>query len=135
LTEKLELHIIELEKLSQDTNINDALLDWLYFLQNPESDRVIKKMKEKKELKQAYDKLEDISNDEVMQRLAEWRDSADVLYNTYMSESYEDGVENGKKNEKKEIAINLLKLGLDIDSISKATNLSIDEINELQKNL
>jgi hypothetical protein len=93
LTDKLELHIIELVKIDKETKNNDTLLDWLYFLQNPECDRVVKKMEENNALKQAHEKLEDISNDEVMQRLAEWRDSADILYNTYMSESYESGVE------------------------------------------
>ncbi len=41
LTDKLEIHIIELEKLENDINsVSTELLNWLSFLQNPESERV-----------------------------------------------------------------------------------------------
>jgi flagellar biosynthesis/type III secretory pathway protein FliH len=95
LTEKLEFHIIELVKLDNVTNKDDILLDWLYFLQNPESERVISKMKENKDLEQAHKKLEDISNDEQMRILAEWRESAEYMYNTGMKENYNKGLSAG----------------------------------------
>ena len=76
LTEKLELYIIELPKIKNLKNEKSALLDWLFFLVNPKSERVFKKMKENKQLKEAYNKLEQISNDEQMQRLAELRQKA-----------------------------------------------------------
>jgi predicted transposase/invertase (TIGR01784 family) len=135
LTEKLEIHIIELVKLDNETNKNDALLDWLYFLQNPESERVINKMKENKELKQAHDKLENINNDEQMERLAHWIESAEYEYNTGMETNYNEGLETGKKEKTKEIAIKLLKKGMNLDFIRQTTDLSVDEIKELQKNL
>lgn len=64
LTEKLEIHIIELEKIKGETqNMNEKLLDWLTFLNNPESERVKEKMKENENLKEAKEKLEKISED------------------------------------------------------------------------
>lgn len=42
-------------------------------------------------------------------------------------QKYEEGVEEGIKK----VAINLLKLGLDKEDISKTTGLSLDEINKL----
>jgi predicted transposase/invertase (TIGR01784 family) len=135
LTEKLEIHIIELVKLDKETNKNDPLLDWLYFLQNPESERVVNKMKENKELKQAHDKLENINNDEQMERLAHWIESAEYEYNSGMTTNYNEGLETGKKEEKKAIAIELLKKGMDTDFIHQTTKLSIEEIEELKKNL
>jgi predicted transposase/invertase (TIGR01784 family) len=131
LTEKLEIHIIELVKLDNETNKNDPLLDWLYFLQNPKSERVINKMKENKELKQAHDKLENLNNDEQMERLAHWIESAEYEYNSGMTTNYNEGFENGKKA----IAIKLLKKGMDIEFVQQTTDLSIDEIKELQKEL
>ena len=57
LTEKFQICIIELPKITKVLDIDDELLDWLFFLDNPNSKRVIEKMKDNKELKQAYEKL------------------------------------------------------------------------------
>ena len=62
LTDKLEIHIIQLDKLKENIkNINDNLLDWLMFLENPKSERVIKKMDENKALKEAKQKLDKLT--------------------------------------------------------------------------
>ena len=47
LTDKLELHIISLEKMRENEGrkMQDELLDWLYFLENPKSERVKEKEK------------------------------------------------------------------------------------------
>ena len=77
LTDKLEIHIIELEKIEENNQeSNDKLLDWLYFLINPDSRRVKEKMEENKELKEAKEKLDKITEDERMQQLAWWREKA-----------------------------------------------------------
>ena len=69
LTEKLELHIIQLPKKG---NMEESeLLDWLEFLEEPESERVIEKMKENEELREAKEKLDRMSEDERMQKIAE----------------------------------------------------------------
>jgi predicted transposase/invertase (TIGR01784 family) len=46
-----------------------------------------------------------------------------------------NGIETGKKENSREIAIEMLKNGLDINLIHKTTKLSLDEIKELQKSL
>jgi predicted transposase YdaD len=48
-----------------------------------------------------------------------------------MTTNYNEGFENGKKA----IAIKLLKKGMDIEFVQQTTDLSIDEIKELQKEL
>ena len=64
LTDKLEIHIIELEKIEDNNQeSNDKLLDWLYFLINPDSRRVKNKMRENEELKEAKEKLDKITED------------------------------------------------------------------------
>ena len=75
MTDKLELHIIELEKIKTNIDsISKELLNWLIFLENPESERVMNKMENDEILKEAREKLEKISNDEQMQQLAWWRE-------------------------------------------------------------
>ena len=92
LTEKLEIRIIELSKIAKLYYENDKLLDWLFFLDNPESERVIESMKENKELQEASKKLEELSNDEHMRRMAEWRESAIWEHHAAISSGYRKGV-------------------------------------------
>ena len=76
LTDKLEIHIIEIPKIKGKEDEEDELLDWIYFLEDPNSERVEKSMKKNKELKKAKEKLIEISADEKMQRIAELRQKA-----------------------------------------------------------
>ncbi len=50
-------------------------------------------------------------------------------------EGLAEGEKRGEKKEKQKIALNLLKQDLDIAIISSATNLSLNELNDLQKQL
>lgn len=113
LTDKFEICIIELPKIIKLKDKNDELLDWLFFLRNPKSSRVVEKMKVNKELKQANEKLKEISNDEQLERLAWWRYKAILEENTARSEGLKRGINQGIKKgieqEKEQIIINMLK--------------------------
>ena len=50
LTDKFELRIIELPKIKEEEQ--EELIDWLLFLENPQSERVKTKMEENEELKE-----------------------------------------------------------------------------------
>ena len=49
-------------------------------------------------------------------------------------EYFREGIEKGREENSREIAIRLFKNGVDINIISKSTGLSIDEINKLVEN-
>ena len=123
LTDKFELDIIELSKIKGRENDKDQLLDWLMFLEDPKSERVAQKMKENKHLKDAVDKLEEISNDERMQRIIELREKA------IMDEQaiYDKGVDDGKL----QIAKNMLKKGMNVSDIVEITGLTKEEVEKL----
>lgn len=57
LIDEFEIDIIELLKIKDRENEKDQLLDWLVFLENPESERVTRKMEENENLKEAVEKL------------------------------------------------------------------------------
>ena len=119
LTDKLEIHIIQLDKLKENIkNINDNLLDWLMFLENPKSERVIKKMDENKALKEAKKKLDKLSEDGKMQQLAWWREKA----------VYE---ENTRKREEEEMR----KLKIQIDEGKKQLDEGQRQLDEGQRQL
>ena len=137
LTNLLELDIIELPKIYKNKAKKDKrkLLDWLYFLENPESKEVVKIMKNNEGVKKAKEKLEEISNDPIMQRIADWKEKYILEMNTTKTDGYNEGLEQGQKlggiNEKKEIAKKLKQENISLELISKTTGLSIDEIEKL----
>ena len=95
LTDKFELDIIELLKIKGRENEKDQLLDWLIFLENPESERVTRKMKENENLKEAVEKLDRISEDEKMQRIIELREKAIRDEHAIYAKGVDDGIEKG----------------------------------------
>ena len=137
LTDKFELDIIELLKIKGRENEKDQLLDWLIFLENPESERVTRKMKENENLKEAVEKLDRISKDEKMQRIIELREKAIRDEHAIYAKGVDDGIEEGKakgaREKQIEIAKSMLKENMDIEMIIKITGLTKQEIEKLQE--
>ena len=128
MTDKLEIHIIELEKIEDNNQeSNDKLLDWLYFLINPDSRRVKEKMEENKELKEAKEKLDKITEDARMQQLAWWREKAIYEENTMLNSSYRKGRKAGKKEDAKKMKEEKIPL----ETIIKITGLTKEEIEKI----
>lgn len=144
LTDKEEIHILELPKIKGKEKEDDDLLDWLFFLEDPQGERVKKRMEEKEELKEAVTKLQQVSDDERMQRIAELREKAlhdeASIKETALQEGLQEGLQKGlqqglQKGEnkaKEEIAKKMLKEKLEISLIGKLTGLSEEEIRKLE---
>ena len=109
MTDKLEIDIIELPKIKGREKDKDKLLDWLYFLENPKSERVTEKMGENKEIKEATEKLDSLSEDERMQRIA------DLRLKAIMDEKaiYAKGLEDGERKRKEEMVKKMLEQKID----------------------
>lgn len=139
MTQKLEIDIIELPKIIGKEKEQDNLLDWLYFLENPKSERVTEKMKENENLKEAVKKLDNLSEDEKMQRIADLRQKAimdeKAIYEKGLEVGIEKGIEKGimegSQKEKIEIAKKMLKLKIDKETIAEATGLTEQEIEKI----
>ena len=134
LTDKFELDIIELSKIKGRENEKDQLLDWLVFLENPESERVTRKMEENENLKEAVEKLDRISEDEKMQRIIELREKAIRDEHAIYAKGVDDGLEKGAREKQIEIAKKLLKAKVEIEVIIETTGLTKEEIEKLVKN-
>ncbi len=132
LTDKLEIHIIELEKIEETSQeSNDKLLDWLYFLINPDSRRVKNKMEENKELKEAKEKLDKITEDARMQQLAWWREKAIYEENTMLNSSFRKGKEEGKTENNLKVAKKMKEKNIPIETIIEITELTKEEIEKI----
>ena len=90
-------------------------------------------------IKSAEERLLRLSSDEETLRLYEAREEALIEYNSAISaarragekKGLEEGEKKGKMEGKLETAKNLLSLGVDINSIAKATGLSKSQIQKL----
>ena len=78
-------------------------------------------------LKAAYNQLQLISQDENKRMEYEARQKAIRDYNEGMLESHERGLKEGVVG----VAKKLLAMGLDLDTISKGTGLTVEQIQKL----
>lgn len=134
-TQDLEMHFIEIPKfVKKNPEANTKLEQWLWLIAGREEKLKMAK-KENKEIKKAMDIIDEMSMDEKEWELYQSRKMAIMDYNTGIYEAKEEGKEEGlKEGERKskiEIAKELLKLGMSIEDIQKATKLTIEEIKKL----
>ena len=141
LTDTIEIVIIELPKIYRlkEEEQDKELLDWLYFLENPNSKRVMDAMKENDGIREAREKLEEMSNDVIMQRLAEYRESAIIEENEArntalhkgIAQGKEEGLKEGARKKQSEIAKKMKDRGIAIEEIMDITGLSKEEVEKL----
>ena len=145
LTNKMEIHIIELTKMDSTNALEDNLKEWCTFLKYPEriGDSVMNE-----NIKAAKEELEMINSDDLEKRRADEREKAlmDHIWwkNSAIKEGKEigikegreigikEGIKEGKKEAKKEIAKALVKENMPIDKIVTITGLSKEEIEDLK---
>lgn len=132
LTDTLEIHIIELPKLQKQLEENkgdkrDKVALWAMFILNPEKigDEI---MNENEDIKKAKEELEKIKQNETDKRLADLRMKYILDQNSIRS----SGFREGKKEEKLEIAKKLIKLKMPIEQIVEITELTEEEIKNIQ---
>ena len=149
LTDDFEIHIIELPKIRErKANGKDKkLLEWLSFLENPESKEVTGYMEKNKNMKQAKEKLNTLSADEEMRILAELREKAILDERSLKNGSYDEGHEKGLKEgraegraeglaegliqKNRENAKKMKERGYKIEEIMEITNLTRQEIEQI----
>ena len=145
LTDDLEIHIIEINKIKNLTEKekNKELVKWIYFLEEPDGERVKEYMKSDSGIKEAKGKLETMSEDERMQILADLRLKAimdekaikRLGYKEGLASGIKDGIKQGiKQGENKkvtEIAKKMKEKGADINYIEEITGLTTKEIEKL----
>ena len=135
LTNDIEMHILEIPKINDNEMLKDELVQWLRFIKEPENKGVEKFMEENKYLKQARKELEHLSGDPDFKRLLESRAGflrdVDAKMEVAEEKGREEGKEEGKKQKQLEIAKKMKEKNMDIEQISRITNLTIKEITEL----
>ena len=148
LTDVMEIYIIELNKFKdyKEKSNHNSLNSWIEFIESPEVVDM-----SNKEIQKAKKVLEEISQDEHEQYLAELREKyimdqkaiEDAGYDKGLKAGIEQGIEQGIKQgikqginqginqQNKQIAKKMLNKKIDLDTISQITGLSIQELKTL----
>ncbi len=130
LTDELEIHIIEIPKIRKmkTQGKKNAVIDWITFLDDPNQKEVSEIMKTNKEIQEAMEKLEEISSDEELMRLVELRRKAILDENQAKYAAREEG----RKEEKREMAKRLFQMNMELEKIIQVTELSKEELEKIK---
>lgn len=135
LTKNLEIYILELPKFEKYTNTNLKLNAWVKFITNP-GGITMDDMENNKSLKEAKQVLQQISDDEKEQYLAEQRlmyiMDQKAIEAAGFDKGKEEGLKEGKKTKTEEIAKAMLKQNIDLTIIISCTGLTENEIKSLK---
>ena len=144
LTDYFEIIIIEIPKVvkAYQKTPNDEVLQWMLFLDNPEKEEVTRIMEENKDIKEAKEELERISQDDILRRKALNRtlEIADKLQlkkeaKEAREKGLSDGLVTGEKigieKEKKAVIKKLHELNIPIKQIAKVVELKEEEVKEI----
>lgn len=119
----------------QDNKENE-MLQWLMFLDNPDKEEIVAIMEENKDIKEAKKELDKITQDEIL-----WKEALDIEITRMDNEQFlEDaenrgikkGIQQGRNEEKLEVAKKMLEEKISIETIMKVTGLTKEEIEELK---
>lgn len=135
LTDLLETHFIIMPMFRKvKIDKRNPLHQWLMFLdERTDSDSILfqEVCKMNPSIRKAQDKFTLLSESPEFREAYEQRFKAQVDYNSQINGARREGEQKGIKKEKIEIALRMLKEGLDIEFISKITKLSHEEIIKL----
>jgi len=142
-SDDIELIFIELPKFDKtEAELNSIQDKWIYFIKNAGQLDCVPSNVSKEQI-HAFEIANEANFTEqeldLQHRKKDWiynqKNSVEYALKTGLAqgieEGIEQGVEQGKVDEKKEIALNMLNLGLGVDVISQATGLSPELIKLL----
>jgi predicted transposase/invertase (TIGR01784 family) len=127
LTDLIEVHFIEFPKFKKvRTDLHNPLHRWLLFLKGDTPDTILREVVNMDQMiKRADDKLNFLSANEEVRRLAELRDKGIAD-----QKAREDWL---KENHAIEIANNLIQMGMSLEDISKAVSIPIEDLKQILK--
>ena len=143
LTDYFEIIIIEIPKVvkAYQKTPNDEVLQWMLFLDNPEKEEVARIMEENKNIKEAKEELERISQDDILRRKALNR-TLEIADRLQMKKELKEakealkkekniGLQEGKAKKTYEVIRKLKEMNLPIEQIAKAVELNEEDVKEI----
>ena len=139
LTDYFEIIIIEIPKVvkAYQKTPNDEVLQWMLFLDNPEKEEVTRIMEENKDIKEAKEELERISQDDILRRKALNR-TLEIADRLQMKKELKEAKEAlkkekniGKTEKTHEVVRKMKEANLPIEQIAKIVELKVEEVKAI----
>ena len=143
LTDYFEIIIIEIPKVvkAYQKTPNDEVLQWMLFLDNPEKEEVARIMEENKDIKEAKEELERISQDDILRRKALNR-TLEIADRLQMKKELKEakealkkekniGLQEGKTEKTHEVVRKMKEANLTIEQIAKIVELKAEEVKAI----
>ena len=132
MTDYFEIIIIEIPKVvkAYKKTPNYEVLQWMLFLDNPEKEEVARIMEENKDIKEAKEELERISQDDILRRKALNR-TLEIADRLQLKKEAEEALEKGKREKTNEVIRKLNEMNLTIEQIAKAVELKEEEVKAI----
>ena len=139
MTDYFEIIIIEIPKVvkAYQKTPNDEVLQWMLFLDNPEKEEVTRIMEENKDIKEAKEELERISQDDILRRKALNR-TLEIADRLQMKKELKEAKEAlkkekniGKTEKTHEVVRKMKEANLPIEQIAKIVELKVEEVKAI----
>ena len=139
MTDYFEIIIIEIPKVvkAYKKTPNDEVLQWMLFLDNPEKEEVARIMEENKDIKEAKEELERISQDDILRRKALNR-TLEIADRLQMKKELKEAKEAlkkekniGKTEKTHEVVRKMKEANLPIEQIAKIVELKVEEVKAI----
>ena len=127
LTDHIQLHYVEIPKFDKNANIRKELKNWILFLKSNKEEDMSQLLKEDTIFEKAMKKYNYFTDNEDLLNEYDKREA----YLVYQHSLMRDFKEEGREEEKYSIAKTLKQMNMDNASISKATGLTIEEVEKL----
>ena len=127
LTDHIQLHYVEIPKFDENANISKELKNWILFLKSNKEEDMSQLLKEDTIFEKAMKKYNYFTDNEDLLNEYDKREA----YLVYQHSLMRDFKEEGREEEKYSIAKTLKQMNMDNASISKATGLTIEEVEKL----
>ncbi len=143
LTDVMEIHMIEVPKIINADNIDNTLIDWVLFLQDPKNKNMEVLAVKNPQIKKAMTVLEFINSDKKARALYEAREKElrdrmeqiEYAKELGLEQGLEQGIEQGIEQGKLETILNFLKAGVSDEVILKATKINKEELKKLKEQI
>ena len=130
-TDLLELHTLELKKLSPEAQNEKGIIHWMRFLGGKKREEFEDMAKQDEYIGEAYEELKKLSLDDQKRLEYELRQKAIRDYNSQMNSALKQGREQGRHDALCELIGKKLEKGMLPGDIAELFELELDEVREL----
>ena len=136
MTDKLELHFLELPKVLKSKNEGSKKLrQWLEFIYNKRKGEIEMAVKENENIAKAQQEYEYLIGDAAVQRLAFLRNKWESDHNSEMAWERREAEKRGKMKEQKKIVKEMIKKNMQEEIILEVTKITKEELERIKKEM